>query len=306
MWNPGISLQTYLTSNIIAKTIYYMSGQMYSSSEDAIRAFQSKNLLGKFIVFNESNPTEKDFDEGSELYKILWMGHYYMWLEFGKMRLRPLEAGPLSRLFQTGDYLRFKVTVEKNYMGSSVWVIETNAPLDIPTMINLLVNKRQLMIDKYRNLYGSTALDSLSEKLAGTNNRFMPLIHNSLYGEWIATEIEGDYWPLISDRESIECELQAPSYTVNFHGDNGCTFGGEHPESLKAKGIYDSRYNIVVANDGKTVLAYVVSINKDDELKVVIRYYNGSNGVLYKRDDDQLLIVNYKRASALKRLIATP
>lgn len=276
-----------------------MLGQMYSSSEDALRAFQSKNLLGKIIVFDESNPSEKDIDAATELYKVLCMAQYLMWIEIGTLRLIPLKSNALSDLFQNGDSVRFKVGVEKNGFGLLEWIIEANTPLDLTSMIDAIVRKHQLMVERYSSLYGINATDLLSNKLAGTFNRHMPIFHASIYGKWIATDIEGDYWTRLTGRVSNDSALLRPSYTVDFNGINGCSFGGEHPFALNATGIYDSTYNIVVSNDGATVLAFVVS-NEDDTLKIILRYYNGANGSLCKRDDNDLPILICERISTLK------
>ena len=267
-----------------------------------MKAFQSKQLFNKIILCNESNPTEADFDEGNEIYKVLWMAHYYLWEDFGKIRIRQIKT-TFSTIFLNHNYLAFRVNIQTN-QDFIYWIIETNASaFRVADLIDLFVEKRQIMINAFKRIYGSNVLNLLSEKLAGTLNREQPLSSTPLYGEWIASEIEGpDYWPILSDRESIEIELLDPSYSISFKSGNICTIGGSHFRALRSTGKYDSAHNIVLANDGNSVLAFVVSLYKDT-LKVILRYDSDSDGHLYRRGDEDLLIIKYKRVPDLKRLL---
>lgn len=278
-----------------------MTGQMYSTSEYAIRAFRSKDLFNKIITCNVNNPNEKDFDSLRELYKVLWMAHYYMWSEFGKIRVKPLKTS-FSTLFSNSTFLCFKVNIQKDPYDSDVWIIETNAPsYDVASIINMLAEKSQQMANRYKSIHGSNLSDFLGTKLAGTSNRYMPLSHSSLYGDWIAVDIEGEYYPIISTRESVEIELQTPSYSLQFFGSDGCRLGGEHPDAIRITGTYDSNYNIIVDNLNSRVLAFVVSLD-EKELKVVPRYKKNYSGTLIAKGDDELSVVKYQRKTDLQNM----
>lgn len=274
-----------------------MTGQMYSSEEYAISAFRSKFLFNKIIVCNVKNPTEKDFDSIRELYKVFWMAHYYMWDKFGHIQFKPLQTSfSLSAILGNSSFLSFKVHLNTD----SDWIVETNAPsLQLASVCDLMTQKSQEMAERYKNIHGSNLTDLLGSKLAGTSNRHMPLSHSSLLGDWIAVEIEGEYNP-IPTKAFIENELLTPSYTLKFYGNSCCSFGGENPNSIKASGLYDSNYNIVLSND--RVLAFVVSLD-GNELKVVHRYRNNYSGNLIARSDNDLLVITYRRVSDLRESI---
>ena len=279
-----------------------MIGKMYSSQEYAINAFRSKSLFDKIITCNVNNPTEKDFDSTRELYKVLWMAHYYMWDEIGRVQIIPLKTS-FSTIFSNTSFLSFKVYIKKGYDNSVIWVVETNAPsLRLSSLIDLLVQKSQEMGERFKTIYGSSRAILLGSKLAGTSNRHMPLYHSSLIGDWIAVNIEDEYYPIISTRASIENELLTPSYSLKFYGNNGCAFGGEHPDALKESGLYDSNYNVIIDNNGNRVLAFVVSLY-DNVLKVIHRYKYNYSGSLIDRSDNELSVVNYRRVSDLRRAI---
>ena len=285
----------------LSKLDTIMTGQMYSSSEYAINAFRAKNLFNKAIVCNESNPTEKDFDSLSEIYKVLWMAEYYLWEEIGSIQIIPLKSS-FTSLFTNSSFLTFKVYLKNDdFLNSDIWIIETNAPsLRLAPLIDLLAQKVTEMGHRYVSFHGNSTADYLWTKRAGTLNRLMPLFHSSLYGEWIAADYEEVYY--ITNRESIENELSEPSFTLNFYGSNGCSLGGNHPIAIQATGIYDSNYNIIVDISFNRVLAFVVSLD-DKELKVVHRYKNNYSGRLVKKDDYELVVATYRRVSELKRAI---
>ena len=284
----------FCTLNYLDNT---MTGNMYSSSDYAVSAFRSKNLFNQTIGCNESNPSEKLLDSLAELYKVLWMAEYYMWEEIGRIRLLPLKS---FKTLLYGSSLSFKVYIKKDYDNSDIWIIETNAPsFGVASLIDLLAKRITEMSLLYARIHGSSVADFFWAKRAGTLNRYMPLFHPSLCGDWIAVEIDDESF-FVSNRASIERELLSPSYTLRFYGNNGCSIGGDLPWAIKATCSYDSNHNIIV--DSNRVLAFVVSLEKNI-LRVVHRYKKNASGGLVAREANNLLIVDYRRVSYLKQLI---
>lgn len=228
-------------------------------------------------------------DSLRELYKVLWMAHYLMWYDMGRIRIIPPQ-GISSFFFTNSSLLSFKVHIKKGYDNNDIWIVETNAPsLQIASVIDSLAEKLIEMGRQYIRVHGDTTSDYIWTKLAGTSNREMPLSHSSLFGDWMATGIEEEYIPIVSTKDSIENVIMMPSFTLSFFGNNECSFGGEHPKAIKAACSYDSNYNIIIDNSINRVLAFIISL-EGNVLKVVHRYYKDYDGDLVEKNANCLVL----------------
>lgn len=247
-----------------------MTGQLYNSIEDIVKAFKEKNLLRKTIVLEESYPTNRDFDALNEVYKLFCYAYYYSCDDLGLIDIKPMRE-----FLSLNNYLKFRVGTQ-NYGGGTTLVVETNArDKNISGIVDAMVQKSQIMMSAYRRQHGENALELLSEKLAGTINRKQPLSFSALMGKWIASTYED---------EDFFCDRPI-TYSLAFKGANTCVFDGA------INCVYDESQNVIVTDDGRTALAYVISLD-DDVLTVAIRYDCGLNGELIKRD---ILGVEFRR-----------
>ena len=279
-----------------------MIGKLYSSEEKVIEVFNAKNLFNTTITLNEDSPTEQDMENAMELYKLLMMANYYGWEVFGKLQLKPLKINPISRLFQGGGYLSFRITKTIDYSGNRLWTVETNAPsLQLQTIIdNWLWNKFILMQNRYKNTHSSQDFDKLTFNIAGIGNRHEYLSSSKLSGEWIATYKEKDHWPIITTMDSIRNQLLTPAYTIEFMENSRFALGGGMYDAIQIRGTYDSAHNIIIS-DSNIIIAYVVAI-EDDQLKVVFRCRKDENGRIIDCGDN-LEVMEYRRVSDLKRTL---
>jgi len=284
-----------------------MTGKMYDSSEDAKSAFQSKDLLNKIIILNEDNPALSDLDACYELYKLFWMANYLMWERFSYIYIEEFESDVPDRI-RNSRYLSFRVNVFTSPFDTLVWLVETNAPQQsVISIIDLLAQTQHNIVLKYKARHGNTALDRLSQIAAGTLNRHKPLFLNTLEGEWLSPDTKGAYWPWdfshyhLYDEFPTKLDINKPFYTLTFQKGDKCILGGSSEWAPKVSGRYDSRYNVISIGDTDDVIAFVVSLKKDI-LTVVFRFWFDSDSKqLYKREDDNLLIMEYKRKTDLMK-----
>lgn len=285
-----------------------MSGSYYSSPADAEFAFQSKNMFNKTITLDEDNPSEVVLDYTTELYKVFMMAHYYMWDEFGTFRIIPLSSNPIVDIFQNNQYLKFKIYTQKCYGDTIIWTVETNAPeLDLPSVIDVLLEKRNLMMNRYTSTHGKSEMDILIPKFSGVLNRNMVLSHSQIFGDWVAiyqtyVKNKEEPWHIITTKNSIERQLITPEYSLRFVANSRCILGGSTYDAIKTEGFYDSMHNIIVSSANGITIAYIISL-ENNVLTLVIRCRQNINGELSTMDYNDLLLLKYKRISDLKKLL---
>ena len=282
-----------------------MTGKMYNSSEDAKNAFQSKDLLDKIITLNEDNPTISDLDSCYELYKLFWMANYLMWENFRFILIDKFDPDVPDRI-RHNSYLCFRINVVTTPFDTLIWLAETNAPQhSASSIIDMLAQKQHTMVEKYKAQHGVKALDRLSQTIAGTLNRHMPLFMDSLEGEWLSPNHQGGYWPLDywdpCDEIPTKLDVNKPFYSLIFQKGDRCIFGGSSERALQISGHYDSRYNVIFRDDTGEVAAFVVSL-KNDTLDIIHRYYvDPDSKKLRKCEDDNLVIEENKRKTDLMK-----
>lgn len=283
-----------------------MSGNYYSTSVDAEYAFQSKNMLNNTIILNEDNPSEMDLDYTTELYKVLMMAHYLTWDEIGLFLIIPLDNKVNS--FQNNQYLKFNISTKKCFEDIIIWTVETNAsPLDLPSVIDALLKKRNIMINRYMNTHSKNEMDILTPKLSGVLNRDRVIPLSSILGDWVATyksyvkkTIDDEPWYILTTKDSIEHQFITPEYSLKFTANNKCILGGNMFDAIQAECFYDSMHNIIVSSNKGIAIAYVTSLYKD-VLTLIIRWQQNENGDLSTVEYDDLLLLKYKRLSDLKK-----
>ena len=283
-----------------------MSGNYYSTSVDAEYAFQSKNMLNNTIILNEDNPSEMDLDYTTELYKVLMMAHYLTWDEIGLFLIIPLDNKVNS--FQNNQYLKFNISTKKCFEDIIIWTVETNAsPLDLPSVIDALLKKRNIMINRYMNTHSKNEMDILTPKLSGVLNRDRVIPLSSILGDWVATyksyvkkTIDDEPWYILTTKDSIEHQFITPEYSLKFTANNKCILGGNMFDAIQAECFYDSMHNIIVSSNKGIAIAYVTSLYKD-VLTLIIRCQQNENGDLSTVEYDDLLLLKNKRLSDLKK-----